>query len=76
MSDTPPKVDFGTSWSNMQALQAKRHKLQSAARDIRSSLRDVDRLQFEAVRDAEMAMVWAATLMVCDIVRIRTFRGR
>lgn len=70
MSDQPPIVDFSTPWSNLTALQAQRQMVQSVANDIRSSLRDVDRYEGEAINAANMAAVWAATLMVCDIVRI------
>lgn len=67
MSDRVPIVDFDTPYSK---LQAQRQRLRSVSDEIRNSMRDLDRYQGEAHRDAAMAAVWAATLMVCDILRI------
>lgn len=66
----PPEVDFNTPWLNLKALQAQRQMLQSVAGDIRGSLQDVDRFENEAILDATFAAAWAATLMVCDILKI------
>ena len=70
MSDRAPPVDFSTPYSELGALRAQQQMLRSVSDDIRGSLRDLDRIQSEAMHDAAMAAVWAATLMVCDILKI------
>lgn len=75
MTDRPPTVDFSTPYSPLAALVAQRNYLRSVAEDIRGAMQVVDRYQAEALHDANMAAVWAATLMVCDVIKIGLSAG-
>ena len=75
MPDRPPIVDFNRPYSPLDALVAQRAYLRAIALDIQQAMHDVDRYQAEAVQDANIAAVWAATLMVCDIARIGLSAG-
>jgi hypothetical protein len=75
MSDRPPQVDFSTPYSEFQALSLERSRLQGVASDIRAAMKDVKRFGAEGARYAEMAAMWAATLMVAEICKLGLSAG-
>lgn len=70
MIDKAPQVDFNDPFLHLKALRGQRERLRSVVEDIRSSIRNLNQIEGEAHRDAAMAAMWAATLMVCDILKI------
>lgn len=70
MSDVPPRVDFSRPTTPLEAIRAQRGRLQALERDIESAMRDVNRFSQEGALYAGIAAGWAATLMVCDILKI------
>jgi hypothetical protein len=70
MTDFPPKVDFTLPPDALAAIRAQRARLMALQRDIESAMRDVDRFSKEGALYAGIAAGWAATLMVCDILKV------
>ena len=75
MSDRPPAVAFDTPSDPFRALLAQRHRLRGVAEDVRRVMQDVGRFEAEGAHHANMAAVWAATLMVADILKIGLSAG-